>query len=58
VCMDCLMLYVTNVKTKKGDEIFIINENNPLKNYANHSNLSEYEVMCNFSHVRAKAKHL
>jgi len=58
VCMDCLMLDVTNVKTKKGDEIFIINENNPLKNYANHSNLSEYEVMCNFSHVRAKAKHL
>ena len=54
VCMDCFMLDITNVKTKKGDLIFILDENNPLKMYANYSKLSEYEVMCNFSHIRAK----
>ena len=58
VCMDCFMLDITNIKTKKGDEIFILDENNPLKIYANHANISEYEVMCNFSHIRAKLKYI
>ena len=58
VCMDCFMLDITNIKTKKGDEIFILDENNPLKNYSNYANISEYEVMCNFSHVRAKLKYI
>lgn len=58
VCMDCFMIDITNIKTKKGDEIFILDENNPLKIYANHSNISEYEVMCKFSHIRATRKYI
>jgi len=53
VCMDCFMLDVSNVETKKGDDIFILGEENSLKTYSNYSGISEYEVMCNFSHIRA-----
>ncbi len=52
VCMDCFMLDVTSLKIKKGDFVYILNKLNPLKNYSNHTGLSEYEIMCNFSSMR------
>ena len=54
VCMDCFMLDTTKVQTKKGDAISILGDGNSLSNYATYSGLSEYEIMCNFSHIRAK----
>jgi len=53
VCMDCFMLDVTNLNIKKGDNIYILNKHNSLKKYSNHLKISEYEVMCNFSKIRA-----
>lgn len=56
ICMDCLMLDITNTALKKGDKVKILSPANPLKLYADYSNTSEYEVMCKFSHIRAKHK--
>ena len=54
ICMDCFMLDVSKINIKKGDYIYILNKSNPLKNYARYLNISEYQVMCNFSSARAK----
>lgn len=54
ICMDCCMIDVTNVDIKKEDYIYILNKDNPLKNYAQHLKISEYQVMCNFSNMRAR----
>lgn len=56
VCMDCMMIDVSNVDIKKGDNVFILNNINSLTRYANYSNSSEYAVMCKFSHIRADRK--
>ena len=56
VCMDCFMLDVSNLNIKKGDFVFLINKQNPLSKYSRYSNLSEYEVMCNFHNIRACKK--
>lgn len=56
VCMDCFMLDITGTDIKKGDAIFILDESNSLSTYSKFSNLSEYEVMCKFSHIRASHK--
>jgi len=56
VCMDCFMLDITKTSLKKGDIVYILNKQNPLSNYSNYSKLSEYEVMCNFSHIRSDKK--
>ena len=56
VCMDCLMLDISDVEIKKGDDIFLLNENNSLKVYSDYINSSEYEVMTKFSYARAKRK--
>lgn len=53
VCMDCFMIDITSTNIKKGDSVYLLNKQNPLSKYAKHSGLSEYEVMCNFSHIRA-----
>ena len=53
VCMDCFMLDVTNLKLKKGDGIYILNNVNSLLTYASYSKLSEYQIMTNFSNMRA-----
>ena len=53
ICMDCFMLDVTNVNIKKEDCIYVLNKYNPLKNYANYLKISEYQVMCNLSKLRA-----
>ena len=54
VCMDCFMLDVTDLNVKKGTEISILNEINSLSVYAKHLNISEYEVLTNFSSIRAE----
>lgn len=56
ICMDCLMLDITNCQLKKGDEIFILNEFNSLKMYADFINTNEYEIMTKFSYLRARRK--
>ena len=53
ICMDCCMVDVTDIKIKKEDYVYLLNKDNPLKNYANYLNVSEYQVMCNFSKMRA-----
>lgn len=53
VCMDCFMLNITNSNLKKGDEVFLLNKFNSLKDYADYLNVSEYEISTNFSHMRA-----
>ena len=53
ICMDCFMLDVTGINIKKEDYIYLLNKYNPLKNYANYLKISEYQVMCNFSKMRA-----
>jgi len=53
VCMDCFMLDVTNLNIKKGTEVPILNNINSLTHYAKYSGFSEYEVLTNFSHIRA-----
>jgi len=50
------MLDITKTSLKKGDIVYILNKQNPLSNYSNYSKLSEYEVMCNFSHIRSDKK--
>ena len=54
VCMDCIMLDVSNVKIKKGDKVAILNNDNSLKKYAKYLNTTEYEVMTKFSFIRSK----
>jgi len=54
ICMDCCMIDVTNVKIKKGDELFVLNKFNTLADYAKYSKTSEYEIMCKFSNMRAE----
>jgi len=54
ICMDCFMLDVSNVKIKKEDYIYLLDKYNPLKNYAKYLNVSEYQVMCNFSKLRSE----
>ncbi len=56
ICMDCFLLDVSDVKTKKGDDIYILNNINSLKMYADYINTSEYEIMTKFSYSRAKRK--
>ena len=53
VCMDCFMIDLSDVDIKKGTNIFILNNVNSLKVYSNYLKISEYEVMCNFSKIRA-----
>ncbi len=53
ICMDCCMIDIGNLSIKKEDCIYILDKNNPLKNYANYLKISEYQVMCNFSYMRA-----
>ena len=53
VCMDCLMLDVSKLKIKKGDEIYLLDEFNSLEKYAKYSNVPEYQIMTNFSKLRA-----
>ncbi len=57
ICMDCFMLDITGLKLKKGDSIYILDANNPLKRYSDYNNSSEYEVMTKFSNIRAR-KHI
>lgn len=54
VCMDCFMLDVSKLKIKKGDEVYLLNENNTIAKYSIYSKISEYQVMTNFSNIRAE----
>ena len=53
VSMDCFMVDVSNLNIKKGTEVPILNKDNTLKNYAKFLKISEYEVLTNFSRLRA-----
>lgn len=53
ICMDCCMMDITKTKLKKEDYVYLINKDNPLKNFANYLSVSEYQIMCNFSFARA-----
>ncbi|MBO5954955.1 MAG: alanine racemase [Clostridia bacterium] len=53
ICMDCFMLDISSTQLKKGDEIYILNKFNSLSDYAKYINVSEYEMSCKFSHMRA-----
>jgi len=54
VCMDCFMLDVSKIKIKKGDTLFILDESNSLEVYSNYQNVSVYQIMTNFSKIRAR----
>ena len=54
VCMDCFMLDVSDISIKKGDDIMILDHINSLNKYADYTKTSPYQVMINFSHVRAR----
>lgn len=54
ICMDCFMLDISATKAKVGDEIYILDSNNPLKKYADTLGSSEYEVMTKFGTMRAE----
>ena len=54
VCMDCFIINITNTNIKKGDNVYILNKQNSLKLYSNFSKIIEYQVMTNFSNIRAK----
>ena len=54
ICMDCFMLDVSNLKVKKGDEIYLLNKFNSLNNYAEYLETSSYEIMTKFSNARAE----
>ena len=53
VCMDCFMIDVSNLNLKKGTEIYILNNFNSLNRYSKYLGVSEYEVLTNFSFMRA-----
>ena len=53
VCMDCFMLDITDLSIKKGTEVPILNLTNSLENYSKYLGVSEYEVLTNFSCIRA-----
>lgn len=53
ICMDCFMLDATKLDVKKGDKIGILNNLNPISKFASFWHTSEYEIMCNFSSIRA-----
>lgn len=53
VCMDCFMLDVSKLDVKKGDELYVLNSSNSLKKYSTYMRLSPYQVMTNFSKMRA-----
>ena len=53
VCMDCFFIDNTYSKLKKGDDIYLLNKNNTLSMFANYAKTSDYQVMTNFSHMRA-----
>ena len=52
ICMDCFMLNITNLDIKKGDELFLIDEFNPLSVYSNYLETNEYEILTKFSQMR------
>lgn len=56
ICMDCFMLDITKLNLKKGDKIGILNNLNPISKFAKYRHTSEYEIMCNFSYIRASHK--
>ncbi len=56
VCMDCFMLDVSDLNLNKGDKIFILNKENSIFSYANQLNTSPYEILTNFSKIRARRK--
>lgn len=53
ICMDCFMLDVTKVKIKKGEDVEILGDTNTPKVYATFAKTSEYQVLTNFSKLRA-----
>ncbi len=56
ICMDCFMLDISKCNIKKGDDIFLLDDINSLKMYADYVNSSEYEVMTKFSYARVDRK--
>lgn len=53
ICMDCLMIDISDSELKKGDEIYLLNKFNSLKKYAEYLGTTDYEVGVKFSHIRA-----
>lgn len=53
ICMDCTLVDISNFNIKKDDDVWILNNVNSLKKYANYLQISEYEMMTKFSNIRA-----
>ncbi len=54
ICMDCFMLDASKVDIKLGEIVEILGDVNTPNFYANFANTSSYQVLTNFSMVRAK----
>lgn len=52
ICMDCIMIDITNLDIKKGQSVYILNNLNPINLYSSYANSSDYEVLTNFSKMR------
>ena len=53
ICMDCTLIDISNFDIQKGDDVWVLNNENSLKKYANYLQISEYEMMTKFSNIRA-----
>lgn len=54
ICMDCAMIDITKTNLKKGDDLYLLSKDNLVSNFASYEKISEYQVMTNFSHIRAE----
>jgi len=50
VCMDMIMVNVTNIKCKEGDEVIIYNGEHTASNFAQSANTISYEIITATSH--------
>ena len=49
VCMDMVMLDVTNIDCKEGDEVFVFSDKNPITKMAKITNTIPYELLTSYS---------
>ena len=49
VCMDMVMIDVTNIYCQEGDEAFIFSEENPITSMANVIGTIPYEILTSYS---------
>ena len=49
VCMDMVMIDVTNIKCQEGDEAFIFSDENPITEMAKRIGTIPYEILTSYS---------